>query len=160
LVPDDEYGSNARPQIAWDDAAERKALIDRVARDGFGCLEVLHGRIVDEAVSQAGELLATVLGQDIEAGEDATFRIVWGVAPDRVIPRLIQEQVVVALEVLVQRARRVPGLVGDLPDGEPVAVGSLEQSRGDADQARTLVDRLAARRAEGPVDHPPGARGP
>jgi hypothetical protein len=30
-------------------------------------------------------LLATVVGQDIEAGPDGIFRIVRGVAPDRVI---------------------------------------------------------------------------
>ena len=85
ILSDDEYSSNSKPQIDWDDKTERVALIDTVARDGFACLGVLHGRELDPVVCEAGELLATVLGQDLEADDDGTFRIVWGVARDRVI---------------------------------------------------------------------------
>ena len=85
VVSGDVYASNAKPQIDWDDQAARDDLIDTSARDGFACLAVLTDRVLDPTVTDAAELLATVLGQDIEVGDDGRFRIVWGVARDRVI---------------------------------------------------------------------------
>ena len=81
----DGYGSNAKPQIDWDDAAARDELIDTAARDGYACLAVLAGRALAPGVADAVALLATVLGQDLEVGADGRFTIVWGVARDRVI---------------------------------------------------------------------------
>ncbi|MGH9058626.1 MAG: transposase, partial [Acidimicrobiales bacterium] len=46
---------------------------------------VLHGRELTAEVSEAAELLATVVGQDLEAGDDGVFRIARRVAADRVI---------------------------------------------------------------------------
>lgn len=85
LSAGDDYSTAAKPQIDWDDADARAALIDSRARDGFRCLEVLADRELSETVRDAGELLATVLGQDIETGPDGRLSIVWGVAADRVI---------------------------------------------------------------------------
>ena len=48
-------------------------------------LAVLDGRGLAEPVQQAARLLATVLGQDLETGEDGVLRIARGVAKDRVI---------------------------------------------------------------------------
>jgi Transposase DDE domain/Transposase domain (DUF772) len=89
LSAGDDYASPGKPQIDWDDAAAREELIDSRARDGFAALAVLDGREVGVAVGQAARLLAAVLGQDLEAGEDAgdntVFRIARRVAKDRVI---------------------------------------------------------------------------
>jgi hypothetical protein len=85
LSSGDGYASNAKPQICWEDPAERAALIDSRAKDAYGCLGVLSGRTLDAQVAQAAELLATVVGQDLDQDADGTFRIVRGVASDRVI---------------------------------------------------------------------------
>lgn len=81
----DDYLSSAKPQIDWDDKAARDALIDSRATDGYGALLVLEGSKLSEALTSAASLLATVLGQDLETGEDGTFRIARKVAKDRVI---------------------------------------------------------------------------
>jgi len=81
----DDYASNSKPQVDWDDSAARTELIDSRARDGYALLAVLDGRDLDEALAQAAALLATVLGQDLETTQDGTFRIARRVAKDRVI---------------------------------------------------------------------------
>lgn len=85
LSSGDDYASNGKPQIDWDDRAAREELIDSRARDGFAVLALLDGRELAEAVEQAATLLATVLGQDLEQGSDKVFRIARRVAKDRVI---------------------------------------------------------------------------
>jgi hypothetical protein len=88
LSSGDAYDSAAKPQIDWDDPAAREELIDSRARDGFAVLAVLDGRRLDQVVGQVGQaaaLLATVLGQDLETGEDGVLRIARRVAKDRVI---------------------------------------------------------------------------
>jgi hypothetical protein len=81
----DDYDSSAKPQIDWDDATAREGLIDSRAKDGFLCLALLDGRKLTLRVAQAAELLATVLGQDLDEGDDGVFRIARRVAPDRVM---------------------------------------------------------------------------
>jgi hypothetical protein len=81
----DDYRAAGKPACDWDDADARAALIDRLACDGVALLGLLDGRELAETVAQAAELLATVIGQDLERDGDGTFRIVRGVAPDRVI---------------------------------------------------------------------------
>jgi len=85
LSSGDDYTSGAKPQIDWDDAAEREALVDSRARDAFACLGFLDGRELAPAVAEAARLLATVVGQDLEESDDGLFRIARKVAPDRVI---------------------------------------------------------------------------
>ena len=41
--------------------------------------------MLSRGVCEAAELLGTVLGQDITTGSDGRFKIVWGVAKDRLI---------------------------------------------------------------------------
>jgi hypothetical protein len=60
-------------------------LIDSRARDGYALLALLDGRELDEPVWKAAALLATVLGQNLETGEDWVLRIARRVARDRVI---------------------------------------------------------------------------
>jgi hypothetical protein len=81
----DDYASAAKPQIDWEDAREREALIDSRARDALACLAVLDGRELAAPVAQAARLLAHVVGQDLDESDDGVFRIARRVAPDRVI---------------------------------------------------------------------------
>jgi hypothetical protein len=85
MASGDDYASTAKPAIDWDDPTAREELIDTRARDGYACLALLDGRELAEPVAQAMQLLATVLGQDLETGEDGTLRIARRVAKNRVI---------------------------------------------------------------------------
>jgi len=85
LISGDEYASASKPQIDWDDKAAQAELVNSRAHDGYAALVLLDGRELDPAVEEAAALLATVLGQDLEATEDGTFSIARRVAPDRVI---------------------------------------------------------------------------
>ena len=81
----DDYASAAKPQIDWDDAEARAALIDSRAKDAYACLALLHGRELSPALIEAARLVATVLGQDLEEADGDVLRIAHKVAPDRVI---------------------------------------------------------------------------
>lgn len=81
----DDYASVAKPVIDWEDHSAREGLIDGCAKDARAALAVLDGRELDPAVEQAGRLLATVTGQDLDEGSDGVFRIARRVAKDRVI---------------------------------------------------------------------------
>ena len=85
LRRDDDYAAAGKPSCDWDDAAAREALVDALARDARAMLGVLDGREVEPVLAQAAELLATVIGQDLEQHGDGVFRIARRVAPDRVI---------------------------------------------------------------------------
>ena len=85
LTSGDDYATSAKPHIDWDDPEAREALIDSRARDAFACLVLLDGRQLGPAVAEAAQLVATVVGQDLEETGDGTFRIARRVAKDRVI---------------------------------------------------------------------------
>src|SRR4029453_6409482 len=53
--------------------------------DALAALGVLAGATLSGAARDAADLLAIVAGQDVEQGDDGVFRIVRGVARDRVI---------------------------------------------------------------------------
>jgi hypothetical protein len=85
LKRDDEYRSAGKPVCDWDDQGAREALVDELARDGYAALLALDERTLGGPLRQAAELLATVLGQDLEPRDDGVFRIARRVAKDRVI---------------------------------------------------------------------------
>jgi len=85
LARDDDYRSVGKPVCDWEDRQAREELVDALARDARAVLTVLDGRQLEPALAKAGELLATVVGQDLETGEDGRFRIARKVAKDRVI---------------------------------------------------------------------------
>ncbi|MGH9282216.1 MAG: IS1182 family transposase [Acidimicrobiales bacterium] len=85
LRRDDDYATPGKPPCDWDDPAAREALVDELVRDALGVLEALEGVSLPAAAAEAVDLLATVAGQDVAAGDDGRFRIVRGVARDRVI---------------------------------------------------------------------------
>jgi hypothetical protein len=85
LRRDDTYEAAGKPACDWDDKAAREELVDALAWDAFAVLTVLDGREVSVPVKQAAELVATVVGQDLEVRDDGLFCIARRVAPDRVI---------------------------------------------------------------------------
>ncbi len=85
LERDDDYTLAGKPTCDYDDPAARSALIDALAVDAHACLGGLAGRQLAGPVAQAGELLATVLGQDLAETPDGVFLIARRVTPDRVI---------------------------------------------------------------------------
>jgi Transposase DDE domain/Transposase domain (DUF772) len=82
---DDDYAAAGKPVCDYEDAVARRLLVDALAKDGIAVLRVLDGRELGLVLTQAGALLATVLGQDLDIGDDGVFTIARRVAPDRVI---------------------------------------------------------------------------
>lgn len=85
LGRDDDYATIGKPPCDWDDPAAREALVDALVRDAHAALAVLDGHRLQGPAADAAALLALVAGQDVAAGADGVFRIVRGVARDRVI---------------------------------------------------------------------------
>ena len=85
LTRDDDYATLGKPPCDWDDPKAREALVDALVRDAQAALAVLDDHELPAALAQAGELLALVAGQDVEAGEDGVFRVARKVARDRLI---------------------------------------------------------------------------
>ena len=142
LTSGDEYASAAKPQIDWEDAAEREALVDSRARDAFACLAVLDGRELAAPVAHAARLLATVVGQDLEEGDDGVFRIARRVAPDRVISTVDSE----ARHGHKTASRGFDGYKGHAavdPDSEIVTATKVTPGNaGDATVAAELIEDL------------------
>jgi hypothetical protein len=85
LKRDDDYEKPGKPACDWDDKKAREELVDALCRDAYAVLEVMYGREVSDKLAGALKLLAKVVGQDVEAGDDGVFRIVHGVAKDRTV---------------------------------------------------------------------------
>jgi Transposase DDE domain/Transposase domain (DUF772) len=85
LRRDDEYASAGKPVCDWEDRDAREQLIDALAKDARALLAALDGRVLPDGVRKAGELLAAVVGQDLDEGQDGVFRIARRVAKDRII---------------------------------------------------------------------------
>jgi len=138
LGRDDDYETPGKPACDWDDGAAREALIDALAKDGYAALLLLDERPLEDAVRQAVQLLATVLGQDLETLADGRFAIARRVAPDRVISVVDPE----ARHGHKTAARGFDGYKGHLaidPDSEIIV--ATEVTAGNAGDA-TAVDAL------------------
>jgi hypothetical protein len=138
----DDYASSAKPQIDWDDPEARDALVGSRARDAFACLALLDGRELRAEVAEAAELLATVVGQDLEETEDGTFRIARRVAKDRVISTVDPD----ARHGHKTAARGFDGYKGHIavdPDSEIITDTEVTAGNaGDASVAEELIDDL------------------
>ncbi|MGH9287250.1 MAG: IS1182 family transposase [Acidimicrobiales bacterium] len=142
LRRDDDYRSGGKPICDWDDPAAREQLVAELAADGFACLGVLDDRDLTEEVTQAAELLATVLGQDLEVGDDGRFRIARKVAPDRVISTVDPD----ARHGHKTHARGYDGYKGHVavdPNSEIITDTVVTPGNaGDASVASDLIDDL------------------
>jgi IS5 family transposase len=85
LTRDDDYASFGKPPGDWDDPQAREALVDELVRDALAALTAIEGCDLDPLAREVAVLLALVAGQDVAEGDDGVFRIVRGVAKDRVI---------------------------------------------------------------------------
>jgi Transposase DDE domain/Transposase domain (DUF772) len=147
----DDYASSAKPQVDWDDQAARDELISSRARDAYACLAVLEGRQLAPEVAAAAELLASVVGQDLEATDDGSFRIARKVAKDRVISTVDPE----ARHGHKSSARGFDGYKGHIaldPDSEIITNTAVTAgNEGDAAAAPGLVEDLGAEAATRPA---------
>ena len=134
--------SGGKPTCDWDDPVAREQLVAELAADGFACLAVLDGRDLAAMVTQVAELLATVLGQDLEAGDDGRFRIARKVARDRVISTVDPD----ARHGHKTQARGFDGYKGHVaidPDSEIITDTTVTPGNaGDASVATDLIDDL------------------
>ena len=139
LKRDDDYQAAGKPVCDWDDKAAREIVIDALAKDGHAVLATLHGRGLHDDLSKAGELLATVMGQDLEKGDDGIFRIARGVAPNRVISTVDPE----ARHGHKTAARGFDGYKGHVaidPDSEIITATEVTAGNaGDATAAESLL---------------------
>lgn len=166
LRRDDDYVTAGKPECEWDDAAAREALIDALARDAQAALLVLDGRVLAVEVKTAAELLATVVGQDLEL-EGGAFRIARRVAPDRIISTVDPE----TRHGHKTEARGFDGYKGHIaidPDSELITATEVSAGNAaDASAAAVLLAEVlpppetpADQPAETPTNQPagPGAR--
>jgi len=157
----DDYASSAKPQIDWDDQASREELVASRARDCYACLALLESRQLTREVAEAAELLASVLGQDLEQAEDASFRIARKVAKDRVISTVGPE----ARHGHKTSARGFDGWKAHIavdPDSEIITATTVTAgNQGDAGPAPQLVEDLVAQAGGEPgQDDDSGTDGP
>ena len=143
LSSGDDYTSTTKPVVDWDDKGAREVLVDSRARDGYALLACLDGREdLPEPVIQAVTLLATVLGQDLQTGDDGVLRIARKVAPDRVISTVDPQ----ARHGHKTSHRGFDGYKGHValdPDSEIITATSVTAGNtGDAGPAADLITDL------------------
>lgn len=161
LRRDDDYVAPGKPTCDWDDAVAREVLVDALARDGYAVVALLDGRTLHGEVKTAAELLATVLGQDLEETDDGLFRIARRVAPDRVISTVDPE----ARHGHKTSARGFDGYKGHIaidPDSEIITqVDVTAGNVGDAVPAEALLaDVLPPVTDVTPASEPESCRAP
>lgn len=139
LKRDDTYEAPGKPACDWDDKPAREALVDALAWDAFAVLSALDGRELAVPVRQAADLVATVVGQDLEARDDGLLVIARRVAPDRVISVVDPE----ARHGHKTAARGFDGYKGHIaidPDSEIItAVDVTAGNVGDGSVAKSLL---------------------
>jgi transposase len=156
LKRDDAYDKSGKPSCAWDDKKAREDLVDALTRDAHAVLLALDEQRLSPEATKAMTLLATVVGQDIEAGADGVFRIVRGVSPDRVISTVDPE----SRHGHKTAARGFDGYKGHIAvDAESEIITATEVTAGnvgDASAAEALLEDLLT----GAQDGSPGATAP
>ena len=139
LTRDDDYRSAGKPSCDWEDRQARGELVEALARDAHAVLAALDGRELAPALQKAGELLATVVGQDLETDDEGRFRIARKVAKDRVISTVDPE----ARHGHKTAARGFDGYKGHVaidPDSEVIVANTVTAGNvGDAAAAETLL---------------------
>jgi hypothetical protein len=144
LKRDDDYAARGKPTCDWDDAPAREALVDALAKDAQAVLGCLEGRKPGPEVAQAAQLVATVVGQDLALGQDGIFRIIRGVAPDRVISTVDTE----ARHGHKTEARAFDGYKGHIsidPDSEIITATQVTPGNAaDGSVAKSLLSEALA----------------
>lgn len=158
LLRDDDYQQPGKPVCDWEDAAAREELVDALFRDGYRALYALRGVQLGPDAAKAAELLATVIGQDIEETADGRFVLAEGVAPDRVLSLVDPE----ARHGHKTSAHGFDGYKGHIaadPDSEIITAAEVGPANGgDAAMAAALLADLPApsgRDAASAAEHDP-----
>ena len=155
LQRDDDYRSAGKPVCDWDDPEARAALVDELCNDALDVLETLEGRNLGPETREAAELLASVIGQDVDHGPDDLFRIARRTAKDRVISTVDTD----ARHGRKSSAQGFDGYKGNIaidPDTEIITAASVgAANKGDADSMPELLGELEDQddsRTEAPKD--------
>jgi hypothetical protein len=161
LGRDEDYATAGKPVCDWEDREAREQLIDALAKDARALLGALDGRKPSDGVRKAGELLAAVLGQDLDQGEDGVFRIARRVAKDRIISTVDPD----ARHGHKTSARGFDGYKGHValdPDSELITATTVTAGNVGDGQAvdALLADELANAEAPGIEDEPPAGSEP
>jgi hypothetical protein len=152
LRRDDDYSAPGKPACDWDDAPAREAMLDALSRDAYAVLAQLDNSKMSPELQQAATLLATVVGQDIEQREDGVFRILRGVAKDRVISTVDPE----ARHGHKTAARGFDGYKGHVAvDPESEIITATEVTPGNVADGDAAESLLADVLAEKPSATPP-----
>jgi hypothetical protein len=139
LGRDDDYRRAGKPVCDYEDPQAREALVDALAKDARALLAALDGRELPDAVAQAAALLASVVGQDLDQGEDGVFRIARRVAKDRIISTVDPD----ARHGHKTAARGFDGYKGHVaidPDSEVITATTVTAGNvGDAQAVKELL---------------------
>lgn len=143
LRRDDDYVTAGKPSCDWEDRTARDQLVADLAADAMACLAVLDGQnLGDGELARIAELLATVVGQDLEETENGSFRIARRVAKDRVISTVDPD----ARHGHKTSARGFDGYKGHIaedPDSEIITDTTVTPGNaGDASVAEDLIEDL------------------
>ena len=152
LKRDNDYAGPGKPPCDWDDAQAREALVDALARDARAVLACLDGRKLEPKVHEAAQLLATVVGQDLEQGDDGVFRIARRVAKDRIISTVDSE----ACHGHKTSARGFDGYKGHIsidPDSEIITATEVTAGNvGDGEVGATLLEEILGKQQDDEAD--------
>lgn len=147
---DDDYVGPGKPSCDWDDVQARERLVDALARDAYAILNALDGRTLTSEVTQAANLVATVVGQDLEQRDDGMFWIARRVARDRVISTVDPE----ARHGHKTTARGFDGYKGHIaidPDSEIITATTVTAGNvSDGDVAEELTRDVLVAAPPGP----------
>jgi hypothetical protein len=142
LKRDDSYDTPGKPVCDWDDADAREALVDALAHDGYAAVTLFDGEGLADELGQAVRLLGTLLGQDLEEGEDGSFRIARRVGRDRVVSTVDPE----SRHGRKTASRKYEGYKGHVaidPDSEIVTATTVTPANvSDGDVVEGLIDDL------------------
>jgi hypothetical protein len=158
LLRDDEYATAGKPVCDYEDPRAREALIDALAKDAHAILIALDGRELQAGVEQAAAVLATVVGQDLDADADGVFRIARKVAKDRMISTVDPD----ARHGRKTSSRGFDGYKGHValdPDSEFITATTVTAGNAGEGQevAGLLADDLAEAEDPAAEDEPAGS---
>jgi Transposase DDE domain/Transposase domain (DUF772) len=141
LARDDDYRQAGKPVCDWEDQAAREELVDALSKDAIALLIALEGVLLEAGVAQAATVLAALVGQDLDCGEDGVFRIARRVAKDRIISTVDPD----ARHGHKTSARGFDGFKGHVaidPDSELIVATAV--TAGNVGDAAAAEDLLAA----------------
>src|SRR5664279_234698 len=156
---DDDYAAAGKPVCDYDDPAARQVLVDALAKDTMALLGALDGGNLDGPMTQAGTLLATLVGQDLDEGVDGVFRVARRVAKDRVIST-VDPQARHGHKTAAHGYDGYKGHVAIDPDSEVITATAVTAGNtGDAASAGDLLaqdlpDAAADPDSQGPTEAP------